>query len=118
MIATVDDRHGTSLLTEIHLPTLSLQVEVTVDEHSPFTKSAPKRLLSVEIKIAVAIDSRAVQGVIGTLEMTIFIIGMLRPIQGIQVQTTDKADLVGYQAIAMNITDVSLGDGIAAPGAI
>ena len=118
MIATVDNRYGTSLFTEIHLPTLSLQVEITVDEHSPLAKGAPKRLLSIEVKIAVAIDSRAVQGVIGTLEMTVFIIGMLRPIQGIQVQTTDKADLAGYQAIAMNITDMSLGNGIAASGAI
>ena len=64
------------------------------------------------------IDGRAIQCIVGTLEMAIFIIGILGTIQGIEVQTTDETDFISQQAISMNITHMSLCDGTAALGAI
>ena len=118
MIAAVDDRHRTTLFTEIHLTRFTLEIEIAVDEHSTTAKGAPEGFLSVEVEVAMTIDGRTIQCIVGTLEMAVFIIGILGTIQRIEVQATDETDFICQQAISMNITHMGLCDGTAALGAI
>ena len=69
MIAAVDHRHRTTLLAEVYLAIVAFHVEVAIYEHRPTSESAPERLLSVEVEVAVAIESGAVQGIVSTLEV-------------------------------------------------
>ena len=55
----------------------------------------------------------AVEGVIGTFEVTIFIIGVSRSVQRVEVQAADEADVFGHQTVAVDVADVRLSDGIA-----
>ena len=60
------------------------------------------------------VNSRAVQGIVGTLEMTVLVIRMICPVQWIEVQATDETHVFCHQILAMHITYMRLGDGIAA----
>ena len=89
-----------------------------VDEHRTTAKGAPEGFLSVEVEVAMTIDGRSIQCIVGTLEMAVFIIGILGTIQRIEVQATDETDFICQQAITMNIAHMGLCDGTAALGTI
>ena len=118
VVAAVDDADGTALFAEKHLAILALHVEITVDEQSTLTKGAPEWLLSVEVEVAMAVNGRTIERIIGTFEMTVLIIRITNAIQRIEVETTNEADSSCYQAIAMDIAHMGLSDGITAFGTI
>ena len=95
MVAAVNDGNRTSLLTEKHLTIRAHHVEIAVNEHRPGTESTPERLLTIEVKIATAVNGRPVQGIVGTLEMAVLITGIACPVEGIEIQATDKTDVFG-----------------------
>ena len=74
--------------------------------------------MSVEIEIAVAIDGVAVQGIVGTFEVAVLIIGMTGPIQWVKVEATDEAYPFSDERFAMYISHMGLRDGFTAFGAI
>ena len=97
VVAAVDDRHRTALFAEVSLASIATDVEVAVLEERSCTKRAPHGLGTIEVEVAMAIDSMsAVQSVVGTLEVAVFVIGVSGTVQRIQVQATDKAYLLGY----------------------
>ena len=110
MIATINHGDRTTLFTEVHLTVLAFHVEIAVDEHRPLAKSAPERLLSIKVHLAMAINGRTVHGIIRTLEMAILIIRILSAIEGIEVQTTDETDVFSPHLSAMDIAHMSLGN--------
>ena len=61
-----------------------------------------------------AVDSRAVERIVGTLEVAVLVVGFGGSVQRIQVQATDEADILSQQTPAVNVADVGLGDGVAA----
>ena len=56
------------------------------------------------------IYSRSIKCIIGTLKMTILIIGIHSTIKGIQIQATDETDIFCTHLLAMNIADMCLSD--------
>ena len=118
MIATVDNRYRTALLTEELLGAIALRREITVNEQCSPAASAPERFCTVEVEVAMTIDSRTIQRIVGTLEMAVFIIRIGGTIQGIEVQTTDEAHPVSNQAVAMDITNMGLRDSLVALSAV
>ena len=112
MIATIHHSHRTTLFAEIHLTILTHHVEIAVNKQSALTKRTPERLLPIEVKVTMTIDSCAIQSIVSTFEMTVFIIRGLSTIQRIEVQTTDEANAFCYQAIPMYIAHVGLGNSI------
>ena len=61
-----------------------------------------------------AIDGRAVERIVGTLEVAVLVVGFGGTVQRIQVQPTDEADILSLQTPAVDVAYVSLGDGVAA----
>ena len=118
VVATVDDADGTALFAEKHLAILALHVEITVDEQSTLTKGAPEWLLSVEVEVAMAVNGRTIERIIGTFEMTVLIIGISGTIEWIQVETADEAYPFGNKTISVNVPHMGLSDGITAFGTI
>ena len=118
MVATVDDGDGTALFAEIHLAIFALHIEIAVDEHCPLTKGAPEWLLSVEIEIAMAVNGRTIERIIGTFEMTVLIIGLVGAIQRVQVEAADETYPLGDKTLAVNVPHMGLGNGITAFGPI
>ena len=69
MIAATNQCQRSALFTEIHLTVVALYVEVAVDEGGTLSESAPKRFLSVQVDVAMAVGGGAVQRIIGALEV-------------------------------------------------
>ena len=58
------------------------------------------------------IDRRAIKCIVGTFEMTVFIVRIIRTIERIKIQTTDKTDIFSSQRLPMNIPDMRLRDAL------
>ena len=112
MIATVNQGYRTTLLTEVHLPIITFYVEITVNKQSPLAECAPEGFLPIQIHFAVPIDRRAIKCIVGTFEMTVFIVRIIRTIERIKIQTTDKTDIFSSQRLPMNIPDMRLRDAL------
>jgi hypothetical protein len=70
MVTTVNDSYRSALLAEKHLTVLTHDVEDAVNEHSSCAESAPEGFLPIETEGTVAVNGGAVQGIVGTLEVT------------------------------------------------
>jgi hypothetical protein len=93
---------------------IALHIEIAINEHRTLPKSTPERLLTIQVEITAAIDGGTIQGIVRTLEMAILVIGILRTVERIQIKATDETYLLGRQAVAMELTYMSLGDDCAA----
>ena len=114
MIPTINQRDGAALFAEIHLAILTFHIKVAVYKQDTLAKGTPERFLTIEVKVATAIDSVSVQGIVRTFEMTILVIRILRTTEWIQVQTTDETHIFSDQTGPMHIAHMSLRNGIAA----
>lgn len=118
MVPAVDDGDRASLFAEVHLAVAAFNKEITINEHRSGAKGAPERFLTIEVEVAVSVGGRAVESIVSTFKMTVFIVRVSCSVQRIEVQTADEAYFLGYQTVAVDVADMRLCNGIAAFGAV
>ena len=91
---TVDYRHLSRVFAEILLVAVVAYVEVTVDEYSSVTRGTPQWFRRIEIEIAMRINGVTVEGVVGTLEVTVRIVGIFAADNWAEVQSAYKSAVV------------------------